>query len=291
MRISNSMVTNNVLANLNNNSEKLNELYEQAVSGKLFVNPSDDASSFIYSMKLDSWISNNEQYQNNIESCNSWLSDTDDALDSAGDILEELEDLAVQAANDGTLSDSDREDILIVVEELEEELINIANTQQGDQYLFSGTATTTESFNEDGEYQGDYNSIVRQVNSSTELEININGQEVFGDAFEAIHSLEEALETGDTEALSTTVLSNISEAVNTINTCRAEVGAKENRLKFTQTRLEDENTSLNEILSNNENVDLAEAYTNYASQQYIYEAALSVSSSILQTSLVNFVSS
>lgn len=290
MRISNSMVTDNVLTNLNNNSEKLNELYEQASSGKLFEDPSDDASSFIYSMKLDSWISNNEQYQSNIESCTSWLSATEDALDSAGNILETLEELAVEAAND-TLSDSDREDILIEIEELEEELINIGNTQLGDRYLFSGTATTTESFNEDGEYQGDYNSIVRQVNSSTKLEVSVNGQEAFGDAFEAIHSLEEALETGDTEALSTTVLSNISDAVDTINTCVAEVGAKESRLEFTQTRLEDENTNLNEILSNNEDIDLAEAYTNYANQQYIYEAALSVSSSILQTSLVNFVSS
>ncbi|QTL98759.1 flagellar hook-associated protein 3 [Iocasia frigidifontis] len=291
MRISNSMITNKVLANLNNNSEKLNELYEQAVSGKLFVNPSDDASGFIYSMKLDSWISNNEQYQSNIESCNSWLSDTDDALDSAGDILEELEDLGVQAANDGTLTEDERENILVEVEELEKELINIANTQQGDSYLFSGTATTTESFDEDGEYQGDYNSIVRQVNSSSNLEININGQEAFADAFEAFHSLEDALEAGDAEALSTTVLSNISEATNTINTCRAEVGAKENRLEFTQKRLENENTSLNKILSNNEDIDLATAYTNYATQQYVYEAALSVSSTILQTSLVNFVSS
>lgn len=291
MRISNSTILNSVLKNLNNNSEKTNELYDQVVSGKLFENPSDDASSFIYSMKLDSWISNNEQYQSNIESCTSWLDAAEDAFDSAGDIIEELEDLTVQAANDATLTEDEMKDILTVVEELEEELINIANTQLGDRYLFSGTATSTESFNEDGEYQGDYNSIVRQVNSSTELEININGQEAFADAFEAIHSLEDALETGDTTALSTTVLDNISEAGNTNTICLAKVGAKESRLKFTQARLEDENTNLNEILSNNEDINLAEAYTNYASQLYIYEAALSVSSTILQTSLVNFVSS
>lgn len=289
MRISNSTVINNVLSNLNSSAVKLNELYQQASSGKIFENPSDDPSGFTYSMKLDSWISNNEQYQSNIESASSWLTATDDALDSAGDIFATLEELAVQAANE-TLTEDELENILTEVEELEEELINIANTQQGDRYLFSGTATTTASFNEDGEYQGDYNSIISQVNSSTDLEISINGQEAFGDAFEAIHSLEEALETGDTEALSTTVLSNISEAVNTINTCRAEVGAKENRLEFTQSRLEDENTNLNEILSNNEDVDLAEAYTKYANQQYIYEAALSASSSILQISLVNFIS-
>ena len=291
MRISNSMVSNSVLTDLNKSSERLTKLYEQASTGLAFQNPSDDPSSFIYSMKLDSWISNNEQYQENIKSCSSWLTATEDALDSTGDILTSLEELAVEAGNEATLTQDELDNILAEVDGLKSELINIANTQLGDKYLFSGTATNVESFNEDGEYQGDYNSITRQVNSSSEMNINITGQEAFSYALEAISSFEEALESGDNQEISTTVLDKISAAVNTNNTLLAELGAKQNRLEFTQTRLEDENTNLQEILSDNEEVNLAEAYTKYANQQYVYEAALSVSSSILQISLVNYLSS
>lgn len=290
MRISNSTIINNVVESLSSNSEKVNELYEQVVTKKLFQNPSDDPSGFTYSMKINSWITDNEQYQSNIDSCSSWLKDTEDALDSAGDILKSLEELAVKAAN-GPLEEEGREAILTEVEELEKELVNIANTQMGDRYLFSGTATKTKSFNKDGKYQGDYNSIVREINSNTEIEININGEEAFSDALDAIQSFEEALKENDIEELSNTVLAKISKATNTNSTCLAEVGAKENRLKFTQTRLEDENINLKEMLSNNQDIDLAEAYTAYAYQEYIYDAALKVSSSILQISLVNYISS
>lgn len=289
MRITNNTITNNVLQNLNSNSEKLNELSEQVSSGKKFQTPSEDPSSFVDSMQLESLITDNEQYQTNIESGSSWLTSAEDALSSAGDVLDSIRELTVEAASE-TLTQDDRETILTEVEELEKELKNIANTQQGDKYLFSGTATSTEAFNEDGEYQGDYNSLTREISSNTEIEISVNGEEAFGDAFDAVESLKSCLENGDTEELSNSVLEDIDEAINTNDTFVTEVGAKQNRLDFTQTRLEDENTNLNEILSSNEDVDEAEAITEYSTQQTVYEAALSVSSSILQTSLVNYVS-
>lgn len=290
MRITYNTISNKVLTNLNQNSEKLNKASNQVSSGKKFEDPSDDPAAFINSMQLNSQIENNEQYLENIDSSTNWLSTTEDALDSAGDVLNSLNELAVEASND-TLTEDDRNKILIEVEELEKEIINIANTQLGDQYLFSGTAADTKTYDENGNYQGNSSEVLREVNDGTKIEINLNGDQVFADALTATSSFKDALNNNDSEELSNTVISDINQAIDTNNTYMAEAGAKQNRLDFTTERLEAENESLEEILSSNEDVDIAEAITNYSTQQTVYQASLSVSASILQTSLVDYVSS
>jgi flagellar hook-associated protein 3 FlgL len=290
MRITYNTISNKVLTNLNQNSEKLNKASNQVSSGKKFEDPSDDPAAFINSMQLNSQIKNNEQYLENIDSSTNWLSTTEDALDSAGDVLNSLNELAVEASND-TLTEDDRNKILIEVEELEKEIINIANTQLGDKYLFSGTATDTETYDENRNYQGNSSKVLREVNDGTKIEINLNGDQVFADALTATSSFKDALNNNDSEELSNTVISDINQAIDTNNTYMAEAGAKQNRLDFTTERLEAENESLEEILSSNEDVDIAEAITNYSTQQTVYQASLSVSASILQTSLVDYVSS
>lgn len=290
MRITYNTISNKVLTNLNQNSEKLNKASNQVSSGKKFEDPSDDPAAFINSMQLNSQIKNNEQYLENIDSSTNWLSTTEDALDSAGDVLNSLNELAVEASND-TLTEDDRNKILIEVEELEKEIINIANTQLGDKYLFSGTATDTETYDENRNYQGNSSKVLREVNDGTKIEINLNGDQVFADALIATSSFKDALNNNDSEELSNTVISDINQAIDTNNSYMAEAGSKQNRLDFTTERLEAENESLEEILSSNEDVDIAEAITNYSTQQTVYQASLSVSASILQTSLVDYVSS
>lgn len=290
MRITYNTISNKVLTNLNQNSEKLNKASNQVSSGKKFEDPSDDPAAFINSMQLNSQIKNNEQYLENIDSSTNWLSTTEDALDSAGDVLNSLNELAVEASND-TLTEDDRNKILIEVEELEKEIINIANTQLGDKYLFSGTATDTETYDENRNYQGNSSKVLREVNDGTKIEINLNGDQVFADVLIATSSFKDALNNNDSEELSNTVISDINQAIDTNNTYMAEAGSKQNRLDFTTERLEAENESLEEILSSNEDVDIAEAITNYSTQQTVYQASLSVSASILQTSLVDYVSS
>lgn len=67
------------------------------------------------------------------------------------------------------------------------------------------------------------------------------------------------------------------------------IGTKSNFLELTQTRLKDNQFTLNEKIVSVENVDLAAAITDYSWAQYAYNSALKVGNSILSQSFIDFM--
>ena len=74
-----------------------------------------------------------------------------------------------------------------------------------------------------------------------------------------------------------------------INNIRGEVGSKQNRMETAKTQNEDQNSSMKEILSKTEDVDMAEKTIELATLQSVYVASLQVSAAIIQKSLVDFI--
>ena len=70
---------------------------------------------------------------------------------------------------------------------------------------------------------------------------------------------------------------------------RAEVGIRIESAERIEYRLEDEIVEVQSLLSNVFDLDYAEAVTNYTLLQTMYEASLSASQTILQTSLLDFL--
>ena len=68
-----------------------------------------------------------------------------------------------------------------------------------------------------------------------------------------------------------------------------QVGTKTKFLEDTKLRIEDTQYILNEQIVRVENVDMAEAITNYMWEQYAYNAALKVGTSILSPSFIDFM--
>ena len=67
------------------------------------------------------------------------------------------------------------------------------------------------------------------------------------------------------------------------------LGTKSKFLDETKNRLTDNKLTLNEKIVSLENVDLAEAITNYSWSQFAYNAALKVGNSILSQSFIDFM--
>ncbi len=97
--------------------------------------------------------------------------------------------------------------------------------------------------------------------------------------------------------LQNTVLSNtfshaitvFQDAKNTLNVALAEHGARYNRLKLTQSKLEELETNTEEAKSENEDADLEDAYVNYTEAELLYQASLKATSKILGSSLLDFI--
>lgn len=80
------------------------------------------------------------------------------------------------------------------------------------------------------------------------------------------------------------------ECKNNITNFVTELGTKSNFLDTTKERLEDNKITLNEKIVSVENVDLAQAISEYSWAQFAYNAALKVGNGILSQSFIDFMS-
>jgi flagellar hook-associated protein 3 FlgL len=81
----------------------------------------------------------------------------------------------------------------------------------------------------------------------------------------------------------------MDETVSNLLRIRAEVGAKQNRMESAGSQNEDQNFNLTDILSQTEDIDLAQKNIEAAVAQNVYMASLQVSAKIIQPSLLDFL--
>ena len=301
MRVTQSMLSSNLLRNLNNSYGKMSKLQEQMNSGKLVNRPSDDPVIAVKGMGYRLDLDKNEQYKRNINEANSWIDSTDESLDQVGTALKRVKELLVQAATDSNTSE-DRQKIGAEISQLRQQIRDIANTKVGESYIFSGTHTNSPLYIDENGPQnpalsanGKVNSIEVNVFDGISMQININGSSIFGeiDTFmeEAETLINDPNSTGESIGNklgdgATTELGAIFEKVLTI---RAEVGARQNRLELMDNRLAIREVNITKQMSENEDTDYAKAITDMATTESIHQAALSVGAKIIQQTLVDFI--
>lgn len=74
-----------------------------------------------------------------------------------------------------------------------------------------------------------------------------------------------------------------------LNVALAELGSRYNRFELTFDKLSDQRIDTEQKLSDNEDVDLADAYINLTQADNLYQAALTATSKILGNSLLNYI--
>lgn len=74
-----------------------------------------------------------------------------------------------------------------------------------------------------------------------------------------------------------------------LNVATADLGARHNRLNLTYDKLLDQSVDTEEKLSNNEDIDIADAYINLNQADLLYQASLSATAKILGNSLLNYI--
>lgn len=143
MRITNKMMTNNVLHNINNNKNLLSTLENQYSTGKKIQKPSDDPIVAVRALKLRTNLSELNQYvEKNIPDALSWMDTTEGSLEVVNDVLRQMNTYCNQGAND-TLTAEDRNSIVTNLEELKQHIYQEGNSNYAGRYVFSGYKTDT----------------------------------------------------------------------------------------------------------------------------------------------------
>jgi len=296
MRVTNSMMVQNMLDHLKNNMGDLNDLNEQLSSGKLFQRPSDAPIKVADSMNYKSQLNRNSQFQRNLTQTENWLNTTESALKSGTEVVQRARELTIYAANDSMTSE-DRKMVAKEMKQLRDELIDISNAKLGDSYIFSGQKTDEKPFEvvDNGidnyvQYNGDTSSVERRLNENVEMDVNLNGHEVFKDEIENLNKIYTQLEdeTVSGEDIGNN-LSEMDESINKYAELRSEVGGKLQRTGNIINRLEANEVHLRSLKSKNEDADLAEVITELKMEETVYRASLASGSRIMQQSLVDFI--
>jgi flagellin-like hook-associated protein FlgL len=137
--------------------------------------------------------------------------------------------------------------------------------------------------------------IYREIDSGITVKINSNPDDLFGkagasdtDSFKEIITLMQGLWYNDQPG--------INKGIDTVDTARKRNleeqsinGSRLNRIELTRDRNEDLNISNHDAKTRIEGVDLAEALTQFAMQEAIYNASLQVAARLMQKSLVDYL--
>ncbi len=74
-----------------------------------------------------------------------------------------------------------------------------------------------------------------------------------------------------------------------LNVAVADLGSRYVRLELTEDRLSSQSTDFEDLMSNNEDADIAETIIKYSSAEAIYNASLSAAAKVVQNSLLDFL--
>jgi flagellin len=228
--------------NLNTTEASLEKSTQQLSSGLRINSAADDAAGLTISENLQGQINGVDQANRNAQDGVSLVQTAAGALNQVQQMLQRIRELAVQYGN-GTLNSTDQTAIQTEVNQLLSEINQIGATAQfnGINVLNSGATLTFQVGANDGE----------QITVSTVS---------LGSSIGTI-----SLGTG-------TTLSTIDAAINAVSGVASTFGAVQNRLQYTMANLSTYEENLTSANSRIMDVDMAQAMTNFTSQQVLQQA-------------------
>ena len=293
MRITNGMMQNNVMANINKSYSRLETLFNQAQTQKKINRPSDDPVVAMKGMFYRTNVIEVEQFKRNFSEAYNWTETSDSAIDEATKALQRVRDLTLQVSNE-TYDETQLKAVAEEINQLKTHIKTIANTKVGDKYIFNGTNTLNPPFAslDDAAPTFDTNDVRFELAKGIMVEVNMQGSAVFGEGedsvFAILDRLEAALESGDQDNL-TEFIDEIDTGLQGFLTSRSEIGARMNRLEFMEERIDNQEVMSKRIMSDNEDVEFEKVVMDLKAQEAIHTAAMAVGARIIQPTLMDFL--
>ena len=183
MRVTNSIMFTNFLAQLQRLNTDFFKFNEQVTTGKRINRPSDDPVNFTNLSAIKSEVSILTQYVENTETALNRMTATDARLNDFSIGLTRAIQLTEQAANEPNVAEP-RSAIAKELESLTQELLSTADARVGGRALFAGTRNTTDALqliagNPDGDVYSASSTVVTSNGSAATLTATIPDPRVY----------------------------------------------------------------------------------------------------------------
>ncbi len=309
MRITNNMLTNHYTSNLNDNLTKLTNYQSQLSSFKRITKISDDPIGSLKSMRINTKVYKTEQYQEVVDTAKTVLTDAQSALSDINGLLANAYEKAVQASN-SYLTLQEKTSIAQYVGQLRDQVVSIANSTSGEQYIFGGYNTQKQPFAVVAGnlmYNGldisndtdpdliaqSQQSVSYEIGKGLSMEVTMPGTSVMSMGDDNIYAVLDGFYNalvGDAPADElSTYITSLQNAQSDILAQEAQVGGKINRLELVANRYANDALDFASVKSEIEDIDVAEVTLQYENAMQVYEAALAVGSKIIMPTLVDYL--
>ncbi len=291
MRVTQSMLASNSLRNLSKSYEKMGDYQDQLATGKKISRPSQDPVVAMKGMYYRSNLSENEQYQRNLSEAYLWMDNSEAGLEHATSALQRVRELVVQGKND-TYGEQDRLAISQEIEQIKQDLVEVANTKVAGRYIFNGTSVDQPPVEKGDPPTVSINTedYMVEVSAGLKIKTNIDSEQVFSqDLFTGIENIKVGFGGNYNADEMDNLLKDLDEKINTLQAERSEMGARYNRLEMIDNRLGKTEVMANKIISDNEDADMERVITDLKNQESVHRAALSVGARIIQPTLMDFL--
>jgi flagellar hook-associated protein 3 FlgL len=295
MRITHNTIVSQSIFDMQRSLKQIEETRAQLATGRRIQRPSDDPVDVFRVLGLHNKDAGIQQHIRNIDNALARMNQTETVLADMNDILIRLKERDLQLGTQPTVNDRDRENAVASIEQFKQEMIQLANTRTGNQYLFAGTNTGTRPYEANGEqvvYHGNLDEIFVEVEDNSTVPINLPGPRVFDASpegiFQMLEDFKTALNTNDSKTLKE-IIDRIDAYTETVLNARAVNAARIERMEISQERLSGDEIDTAQALSQTEDLDLARAITEFAERQNAYQVAIAAAAQAIQPSLLSML--
>jgi flagellar hook-associated protein 3 FlgL len=305
MRVTPGMTADNALYNLQQGRSALDALQEQVSSGSIVNKPSDDPLTTRQLLDLQNQISAGDQYTSNITKGTLLLNVTNTALGGMADIMTQIKKTAasmLNGSNDPVAITSATSNLT----QLKAQLIDLGNTQIGNQYVFAGFKNS-QPFDAAGNFTGTNDSLNVAITQGSQVTTNVSGGTLLRggtppaavgsgataggspvDILGSIDALISAISSNNTTAIGDGI-KNMQTAGSQINSSISDVAGRLVRMTNVQSMVTNNQNTLKGIYGDKQNVDYAKVGVELSQQTTAFNASLSATAKLSQLSLLDYL--
>lgn len=315
MRVSHLQRQQSFVRDVEQRVYNMQRIEQELGSGKRIFTPSEDVPNAQQALQSRSELELVQQYQRNIENGQGFVAAADGKLTQIVDLINEIDALALAADNDHESA----EDRTFAAQELNQKLellMEYANAQFGDRYLFAGHGTLDAPFVAARDSEGRVVSvssvspsitgeIYRTIDEDEEVRINVTGDRLFQpsgqagtsqDLFYVVAQLRDTIANDNTppegqeDTLSTHVLrDNLSEIRNRIVEQQTYVGSLNQRMTNKLAELKETEISWTDRVESAEGVEMTDLVSRLSVEEGVYNALLAIQARTISKSLIDYL--
>lgn len=318
MRISTQTMQRQSLELMQGQQTKIAQVQNQLATGKRIQAPSDDPIGSARALVLEREVSRTDQFDRNANMAQLKLSREEAILGNISNVLQNTRELAVQSQNSTYNADQRQMMSTEVVQNLQA-LIGLMNTQgESGEYIFGGydnnqppfsyvdpsTGNSVIPFSDNDlglqfsnfVYQGDSGQSRIQLGDSMDVAVNDPGNAIFMNIPAAAGGEQSILQTlyqfgrdMMNNTLDPELLTNLDSAMVQIDITRSEVGTRLNAIEDQSATNADYKLFVQTSLSGIQDIDMAEAITDFNMQMTVLESIQKTYSLTSKLSLFNYI--